>query len=256
MSPALPSKIAEEVLAREPHIVAGWLRCDRLDDLILYNYTQRCVRERAWDVVTLNSRGIIFNWRTGECVARPFPRIFNYDETVGELPWKQVLSIEEKLDGHLGILYRHHGRLRITTCGRFESDSALLGTELLQQHNLVDLDERLTLLFEIVSPWTRVVIDYGERHELVLLAAIDRHGHDEQSLATCDELAARYGFSRPARFLNTYETLNTLLAAGETDPHCEGFVVRFGEEQGPLRVKFKTQSYLARLAARHFRWSR
>ena len=70
---------------------------------------------KRWDEYTRAARGIIFNKRTGECVARPFPKFFN----LGEMPESQLNKIPkdpsnyevyDKLDGSLGILYWRHDR--------------------------------------------------------------------------------------------------------------------------------------------------
>ena len=57
--------------------------------------------ENAWDEVTRNSRGHVFNLQTGECVAWPFPKFFNLGENQESLPekfpWDQPYEIMEKL---------------------------------------------------------------------------------------------------------------------------------------------------------------
>ena len=38
--------------------------------LILWNYTDLCTYERAWDEVTLNARGTVYEIETGKVIAR------------------------------------------------------------------------------------------------------------------------------------------------------------------------------------------
>lgn len=50
--------------------------------LVGYNYTDQCTFDRAWNDVTLNSRGIVFEKETGKLVALPFPKFWNYSELI------------------------------------------------------------------------------------------------------------------------------------------------------------------------------
>src|SRR5690348_16903958 len=77
-------------------------------DVRIFNYTQHCQFEGAWDEVTKQCRGLILNVKTGEVIAKPFPKFFNYGEYTGKgwtLP-KGKCTVTEKLDGSLGILYK------------------------------------------------------------------------------------------------------------------------------------------------------
>src|SRR5262249_1153008 len=62
---------AEAVRRREEYVANGLLRSDRTDDgrLAIYTYTDQCTFANAWDDVTRNSRGHIYDLQTGECVA-------------------------------------------------------------------------------------------------------------------------------------------------------------------------------------------
>lgn len=76
-------------------------------DVRIFNYTQVCQYEKAWDDVTRNCRGLIMNVKTGEVLARPFPKFFNYQEHLANgwpIPDGEPV-ITEKMDGSLGILY-------------------------------------------------------------------------------------------------------------------------------------------------------
>lgn len=146
-----------------------------MDDLILFNYTEAAVYKNEWTWFETVSRGLILNKDTGEVVARPFDKFFNWGES-GRYPiGTQVARITEKMDGSLGILYRHNGEYRIATRGSFTSQQALNATKLLQErYALGMLKDSLTLLFEIIYPENRIVVNYGNTRKLVLLAARDR----------------------------------------------------------------------------------
>src|SRR5262249_36061422 len=119
---------------------------------------------------TLSCRGLITD-EAGTIVARPFQKFFHLAqmETLPDEPFE----VYEKLDGSLGILYWLGEKPYMATRGQFDSRQAQVATRLLQRYDLPALDRRLTYLFEIIYPENRVVVNYGDRRELVLLAVIE-----------------------------------------------------------------------------------
>src|SRR5690349_7854618 len=97
------------------------------DDLVLFNYTALAQYNERWNWFELNSRGLILNTKTGEVVALPFPKFFNWGEG-GRTTTAAIQSITEKIDGSLGILYRANGEFRIATRGAFHSEQAVWAT--------------------------------------------------------------------------------------------------------------------------------
>ncbi|KKL27287.1 hypothetical protein LCGC14_2386650, partial [marine sediment metagenome] len=78
--PGLAKDELGPVAERDRLVAEGWLRCDNLGDLRIYTYTDKCIHKSNWDEITLNSRGVIFNIKTGEIVAQPFGKFFNLNE--------------------------------------------------------------------------------------------------------------------------------------------------------------------------------
>lgn len=146
------------------------------EPLTIYNYTQRAQYEAEWNEATLACRGLILS-DTGTIVARPFRKFFNLDQ-LPAIPSGPFVA-HDKLDGSLGIAYPMSGGPAIATRGSFTSDQASWATGWLRsstEHTnaVIDaIDDGVTLLFEIIYPGNRIVVDYGDRAELVLLAAID-----------------------------------------------------------------------------------
>jgi len=236
------------VQAREELVAEGMLRKDDLGYLSVYMYTDACVYARRWDDVTLNSRGHVFNRRTGERVAMSFPKFFNLGETPetqeSVLPWSEGYMVFEKKDGWLGNLYRvPGGGYAVSTRGSFRSPGAKWATEFLRsRHDLSGLPDEITLVFELVSPITRIIVDYGETEELVLLSAFNRHTGEECDWAQVEGFARRYGFPLPRVYGNDISECRRLLAEA-SGRDMEGFVVRFASG---LRVKIKGEDYLRR----------
>lgn len=213
------------------------------NNLTLFNYTAAATFERRWNFFERTSRGLIINNQTGEIIARPFDKFFNWGE--GErITDASILSVTEKMDGSLGILYRHNGQFKIATRGSFDSDQALWATKHLNERydlKSFDLDyDYLTLLFEIIYPENRVVVDYGRHKGLTLLAARDRFDGFYLSHPCLVDMGECFGFSvvnqcdfsDPAELLKAKKTL---------PPNNEGWVVEFSDRQ---RFKFKGDEYL------------
>lgn len=222
------------------------LRCDDLGDLRVYSYKNWC---KTWDIITLNSRGIIYNRKTGEVIARPFPKFFNMNQRIEtqerNLPWHGGFRIFRKEDGWLGILYRDGGQHRISTRGSFKSVGALWATEFLKQYDLTGLPDEVTLLFELICPKTHIVVDYGDREDLVLLAAYNRHTGEEYEWEQIEKWSKEFGFT----LVESYDQDWLGYCRGQiktvSGAELEGFVIRFANG---LRIKIKSEDYFRRTA--------
>lgn len=222
------------------------LRCDDRGDLRVYSYTNWC---KTWTDLTLNSRGIIFNRKTGEVVARPFPKFFNMDQRIDtqerNLPWRSGFRIFKKYDGWLGILYRDGGQHRIATRGSFKSVGAIWATEFLKKYDLTGLPDDVTLLFELICPATKIVVDYGTREDLVLLAAYNRHTGDEYDCEQVEAWGEEFGFTVTESYDRDWLGYCRGQIKSVSGAELEGFVIRFANG---LRVKIKSEDYFRRSA--------
>lgn len=214
-------------------VAEGWLRSQRHPeaDLWIYNYTEKTQYEKHWTPETLACRGLILD-AGGSVIARPFPKFFNLHELTDFDPAEHgEYWVSEKLDGSLGIAYWIEGETdpRIATRGSFDSEQAIQGTQMIQGRELGP-DHGVTPLFEIIYPENRVVVDYGDRRDLVLLTAIDRESGAQVSypewLWSCADV---------------YDGLALDDLAAEDHTNAEGYVVTF--ESG-LRVKIKHAKYV------------
>lgn len=155
--------------------------------LTIANYTEDVQYRNRWNKITLACRGLIFDSVTGEVVARPWEKFFNFGQRDNRIESYAPVEVTDKMDGSLGILYRRpDGEFAIATRGSFASEQALHATRLLEtvyEDFLVDavgaywLDQN-TYLFEIIYPENRIVCNYGDMDDLVLLGAVDKQrGH-------------------------------------------------------------------------------
>lgn len=209
-------------------------------DFLQFNYNAMAQYEGRWNDFEIISRGLIIHAKTGEIVARPFDKFFNWGER-GLFSNAPIVSITEKLDGSLGILYRDNNTYKIATRGSLESDQAQWATEYLNKHhNLINLPNEATLLFEIIYPGNRVVVDYGKREDLVLLAGRNRFTGEYWQFYQVKAVANMYGFSTPYQY--RFEGIETLYSnLEELSANEEGYVAEFADGQ---RFKFKSAAYL------------
>lgn len=209
-------------------------------ELRILNYTDRCQFDRHWNRITRLTRGLIYNADTRDIVARAFPKIHNHSEPdVGDLDLDApIVGAFDKLDGSLGITYmRPDGLPAIATRGSFASVQAEHATELLRESpwaQSVKLAHGFTWLWEIIYPENRIVLDYGDRDELVYLGAIDHESGAYLEPVTTD-----------ADFAMTTEipayTLREVLAIPPR-ANAEGMVVWLDRTRA---VKIKQEDYVA-----------
>ena len=217
----------------------GYLTCQKhMDaDLYIWNYTARCQYEKFWTEETTMCRGLITD-QDGWIVARPFPKFFNYEELIAEgkdMPLEPFV-VTKKMDGSLGILYRVDGKSFIATRGSFYSEQAKRAQFILHDKRYYDFpfDPDYTYLFEIIYPDNRIVVDYGNMEDLVLLAMVNTTTGDEvdpHMSAWPGPVVERYAWAGSINKLREVEGV-----ANE-----EGFVIWFNSG---LRVKMKFAEYV------------
>jgi RNA ligase len=202
-------------------------------DLFIYNYTNKAQYDRIWNEITLQSRGLILDADLN-IVARPFKKFFNLEEhPESEIP-DEPFEAYEKIDGSLGILYWLNDRPYIATRGSFISDQAIHASKILHErypHTFDRLDRNATYLFEIIYPGNKIVVDYGDKDDLILLAVI--HNITGEDLPAPDigfPIAKKYNGINDLKLLTSLEEENK-----------EGFVIKF---KNGLRVKVKFAEYL------------
>ena len=211
--------------------------------LRILNYTPRATYSRAWNQATLTCRGLVVD-DADRVVARPFPKFFGAAEPdAPPVPEGRPMVVSEKLDGSLGIAYHHpDGGIRLATRGSLSSPQAVEATRIWRQkYRHVHFGHGVSPLFEIIYPANRVVTDYGDTWDLVLLAVIDMHTGADLPLETLD-------WPGPRAPVHDFESLANLMdhVAGSSEAAREGYVVRFdtGPERPHVRLKLKFPEYV------------
>lgn len=220
--------------------------------LSIYTYTRTAQYERAWTPVTTRCRGLIADDETGEIVAWPFPKFFNVGEHATDQPYAPPLPDEpfevyDKVDGSLGIVFHYDGQWRAASKGSFASEQAAWAQAWLDTHNTGSLKPGTTYLAEIIYPDNRIVVNYGDREDLVLLGAYDEDGRELR----LDHAAGDWGdIGSVVRTWPALPLTNLLkLTEANTRPDgkqvsgtaAEGYVLRFASG---VRAKAKLAEYV------------
>lgn len=222
----------------------GYVYTKTEGDFTLFSYLPQASYAKmddkeVWSYFERVSRGLIINNKTGEIVARPFDKFYNWGEG-GRKSDSPIKTVMEKMDGSLAILYRHSGNYRIATRGSFESEQALWATRFLNENfDLTGLPNELTLMFEIIYPSNRIVLDYGDKEGLVLLGARNRFTGDYLSYGELIKLANQFNLSLVNIIYNA--SVESLIEYVKNLKGEEGVVVEFADGQ---RFKFKSEEYL------------
>ena len=212
--------------------------------LRILNYTAKATYSRSWNEATVACRGLILDG-AGRVVARPFPKFFGPSEPdAPAIPSGQPMEITAKLDGSLGIAYTHaEGEVRLATRGSLTSHQAIEATHVWHdKYRQVVIPEGVTPLFEIIYPDNRVVLDYGDMRDLVLIALIDIETGADIDTASLDWPGPR---AEAASFSDFRALVDHVATAGEADR--EGYVARFAADEAAPHIRFKLKfpSYVA-----------
>lgn len=218
----------------------GFLRCSKHPDLDLYiwNYTDLATIRNKWDDITMLCRGLVTNSH-GVIIARAFSKFFNYNEKNAYNPMHgEEYDILEKIDGSMILLFKYADTWHTCTRGSFKSEQCITAASMLSPSQLSRLNEKNTYVFEIVYPKNRVVVNYGQRSELVYLATFCTDGTElDDSYLMKDINIPIVGIRETCVFKskNDIEQLRNHNTINE-----EGYVLHFKKSHCRLKVKFFT----------------
>lgn len=209
-------------------------------DIWILNYSPKVQSKKFWDEYTLSCRGLVID-AEGNILARPFQKFKNFEEhDPSEIDLNQDYDVFEKMDGSLIIIFYYAPRMTwiVASRGSFISEQAMEAQKMLTNDVFDYLNIDNTYLFEILYPENRIVVDYGNRRELVLLSRIETKTGFE---LFCDDLISIYSkyFTVVKKFDVKITDLNELKKLEEENK--EGFVVRFFNG---FRVKVKFSEYI------------
>lgn len=243
----------EELLIAEPYN----LKISRDGDYIMFKYNQ--LSSDFTIPLVREARGIIFRESDWECVCHAFNKFGNYGENYcPNIDWSTA-SVQEKCDGSLIKLWHDNG-WHISTNGTIDAFKAELNDAkyqnfgqlvmnaihkvFLYDRNFFELlDPSCTYMFELVSPYNRVVIPYEET-KLYFLGMRDMEDGKEWDPEDSD---VSYFFQLPKRYdMNSLEDIQKVANSLPWDE--EGYVVC---DTNFNRVKIKSPQYVIAHYARN-----
>jgi RNA ligase len=210
--------------------------------LLIHNYTEKAQYENVWNAATLACRGLVVA-SDGRVLARPFAKFFNHGQPgAPEFDLDGPVSVTDKADGSLGLLFPTPDGFAVATRGSFDSEQARHATRVWRERyaGRFTPPPGRTVLFEIIYPGNRIVLDYGDLDDLVLLGAVDvATGRSHGPGAVPD-------WPGPAVESFAYSTLAEALAAAPRD-NREGLVVHFTGPDTRLKIKYSEYVRLHRI---------
>ena len=255
----------EELLSQEPYT----LLMKRNDGFIIFNYRQ--LSSDYNNEIVREARGIVFREGEWECpVCHAFDKFGNYGESyVPDIDWSSI-KVSEKIDGSIMKLWCYEGRWHVSTNGNIYAEDAPVPdirkdnfkelfwdgvrknlTKVRYPGGIIgwlhDLKPCYTYIFEMVSPYTRVVIPY-EYTDVYFLGA----RHNELNIQYgCEENSAyamnTQMFPRPK--LYDFHTLEDIVKASQALPWDEEGYVCYDKYFN--RCKIKSPKYILAHFARN-----
>lgn len=218
-------------------------------NLVLFKYNQ--IESDFSEPIVQECRGIILERGSWNVVCHPFHKFFNYGEVyAADIDWSAA-SVQSKEDGSLIKVYFYNNEWKIATNGTIDAFEAPLDVGLSKIKNFGELfleavkntiydESRLfsqlepeyTHLFELCTPYNRVVVPYKDAKIFYLSSKHNKTGEEKMMLHTVP---------KPKTYnLNSIE--DVIAVAQELGYDEEGYVV---VDKHLNRVKVKSPAYLA-----------
>ena len=216
-------------------------------DLYIYGYDSRKLNRIIWDNFNVNMRGLIVD-AEGNVQAMSFKKFFTFRNYLSpklialsegntlRLP-QEKYTITEKVDGTLGLLYWINDVPYIATQRSFKATNAQRASQILHsryKHLFSKLDRNKSYIFEVLFPESRVLIDYGDREDLILIGVIDREtGKEETHLHRDTGFPVTKDYTQEFGHIKNFDELKNF-----NIPNMEGFVITYLESGIKIKLKF------------------
>lgn len=212
---------------------------------------------RWWNLLSENSRGIVFRYPEMEVLSLPFHKFYNLNERphtqLHALNLNQPIHIMEKLDGSMIHVFEHSGELYTATRGAihgFEFNQKAkrhLLTTTNVEAVLRTIQNGYTPIFELLlqeGDENALIVKY-EKEELRLIAIRERETGHYVHPTELAKIADDFGVEA-ATFYHGM-TFGDVIATQKNVKNMEGWVIYF--EDGTM-VKVKGEEYLSLLRPR------
>lgn len=227
-----------ELISEKPYCI----KVTEKGNLVCFKYSQ--IDSDFHNPIVGECRGIILEKDSWNVVAYAFNKFGNYGESYAdEIDWSSA-RVGEKVDGSLIKMYFYDGEWRVGTNGMIDAVDAELSSP--PYHSFMELfnvaadicgldydklDPHFTYIFELRSPYNRVVVPYDDIR-IIHLGTRDNR--------TCEEVEVDIGIEKPKQYM--LSSLDDCIAMAATfDSTKEGFVV---VDKNYNRIKIKSEDYV------------
>ncbi|WBY51902.1 putative RNA ligase/tail attachment protein [Pseudomonas phage vB_PaeM_B55] len=208
-------------------------------------YARKVFYDNLWNKhpLLLEARGHVFDQHSGDCIVRPFEKVFNLGENgAGRfLHPKFRVRLIEKVNGFMFSVTKHNGSLIFSTTGSLSSDYVALGRKYVSE-NADDYIAGFTYNFEICSPEDPHIVEEEEGAYLIGVRDIFTGQQQSEHILDAYALGMSAGSSvrvlRPDHIECSWAHAKGLLSSCEK----EGYMVRTGMGT----VKCKSTHYLGK----------
>jgi len=236
----------EEILTKKPYS----LNVSRENGFMLLKYNQ--IESDPKNEIVKEARGIIFHEEAHAPVCVPFFRFYNVQEDYADkIDWESAI-IQEKIDGPILKVWSYNSEWYLSTNGTINAFTCDLQSKIASSvstfgelflkavalESLEDfaekysLDKNYTYLFEIVSPYNRVVVPYSETQIFHI---------GTRNNVTLQEENIDLGIQKPKTY--NFSSLNDCINMAKELPFSEeGYVV---VDKFWKRNKIKSPAYIA-----------
>lgn len=242
----------EELLTSSPYN----LTIKRDGKLVLFKYNQ--INSDFNEEICCEARGLILEEGTWKVVRMAFKKFFNIGESfAAQLDWDTAVA-SEKIDGSIISVFFYDGKWRIatnSTIDAFKAEISGIGPyktfgdlfeSVCPMSTFVHFDKNKCITFELVSPYTKVVIDYPKT-KVYVLSVRDMSTLVEYSIDHLQIWADANAFATPQVYRLNNQADYRKLVEDMPEGH-EGIVVRDANNN---RVKIKTLLYFQMHRARN-----
>lgn len=210
-------------------------------DLCIYNYTNRTQYERAWNEHTLAARGLILDSK-GVAHSATFNKFFNLGEPSDtKIPLDEDYIVYEKMDGSFLETYWVGDEVFLCTKGHFDFSYTRIAQAILD-NKYSEAKKRLkkgvTYIFELIFPAGRIVCDYGDLEDIVLLATFEITTGKEINVEEFQDLGFPVVQGEKFAAGTPFDTLQS-----RNIKNKEGYVVKFIPSGVRLKIKFDDYLY-------------
>lgn len=230
----------EKKLREKPYCIS----VKRKDNFAIFTYSQ--IDSDFYSPLVRECRGIIIDMNTLTPVCVPFYKFGNYGEGyVPDIDWSTA-RVQEKVDGSLIKVWWYLGAWHISTNGTIDAKDATVDSDIVPYASFYDLfveasrdvldysrlNKEYTYMFELVSPFNRVVVPYSE---------FKIYHIGVRNNKTLLELDENIGIEKPKSY--GLKSLDDCITAANKLPFSEeGYVVVDGNWN---RIKVKSPAYVA-----------